>query len=310
MAELLLPLVDGLAELYPPGVYVDAWLDEDGGMVLDESGEPVVLGPDTLWPPLAGNGGAVFVPALTAGALDISLPLTGSAGAAWPPVIAAAGSSLVVPLVGDEGAAFAPEVATGVSSLALPLIGDGAATWAPVIAPAGSVLVVPLAGDGPAVLAPALEILPAALAPPLVGSAASLLACVLLGGQSARIVSVSIGCEPDEYPGRGPHVPVVAEGSQSVHALLFADEAGEPVVPEALRWRLSAGDGAAIADWTEIAATTSEILVEPEHNLVSATLGLRRWLLVEAQHHGGEVIAAELRYTLRDLRGYPNTTED
>ena len=27
MADLLLPLVDGLAELYPPGVYVDAWLD-------------------------------------------------------------------------------------------------------------------------------------------------------------------------------------------------------------------------------------------------------------------------------------------
>lgn len=105
-------------------------------------------------------------------------------------------------------------------------------------------------------------------------------------------------------------MPVVAEGSQSVHGLLFADEAGEPVTPEALRWRLSAGDGTAIVDWTEIAATTSEILVEPEHNLVSAALGLRRWLLVEAQHHGGEVIAAELRYTLRDLRGYPNTTED
>ncbi|MGD9710358.1 MAG: hypothetical protein AB7U65_11110 [Halothiobacillaceae bacterium] len=309
MAELLLPLVDGLAELYPPGVYVDAWLDEGGGVVLDESGEPVLLGPDALWPPLVGDGAAVWALTLTA-RRELAVPLTGDGAAVLVPVVAAAGASLVVPLVGTEGSAFTPEVATGVSSLALPLIGDGAATWAPVIAPAGSVLVVPLAGDGPAVLAPALEILPAALAPPLVGSAASLLACVLLGGQSARIVSVSIGCEPDEYPGRGPHVPVVAEGSQSVHALLFADEAGEPVVPEALRWRLSAGDGAAIVDWTEIAATTSEILVEPEHNLVSATLGLRRWLLVEARHHGGEVITAELRYTLRDLRGYPNTTED
>ena len=309
MAELLLPLVDGLAELYPPGVYVDAWLDEGGGVVLDENDEPVVLGPDALWPPLVGDGAAVWTLTLTA-QRELAVPLTGDGAAVLVPVVAAAGASLVVPLVGTEGSAFTPEVATGASILALPLIGDAAAAWAPVIAPAGSVLVVPLAGDGPAVLAPALEILPAALAPPLVGSAASLLACVLLGGQSARIVSVSIGCEPDEYPGRGPHVPVVAEGSQSVHGLLFADADGTQVVPEALRWRLSAGDGTAIVDWTEIAATTSEILVEPEHNLVSAALGLRRWLLVEAHHHGGEVIAAELRYTLRDLRGYPNTTED
>jgi len=56
------PLLDNEATAYPPGLYPGAWLDESGSVVTDEDGNPILLGPDTLYPPDLGDGPQAFAP--------------------------------------------------------------------------------------------------------------------------------------------------------------------------------------------------------------------------------------------------------
>lgn len=64
------PLLDNAATIYPPGIYPGAWLDENGEIVTDESGEPILLGPDNygdIEPPLVGAGPAPLAPEVSGG---------------------------------------------------------------------------------------------------------------------------------------------------------------------------------------------------------------------------------------------------
>lgn len=165
------PLLDNAAVLYQPGVYPGAWLDENGEAVLDESGEPILLGPDNygdIEPPLIGDGPTLLAPVLTVGPVSLLAPLLGE------PIL------------------YTPLVSTGGALLQPPLVGDGSAVYAPTVAPAAS-LQPPIIESGPATYAPALTVGSVALSAPVIGDGAALLAPTISGGQSTVIVSATIG---------------------------------------------------------------------------------------------------------------------
>lgn len=97
----------------------------------------------------------------------------------------------------------------------------------------------------------------------------------------------------------------INEGTTTYHALAFFDAAGDPVTPEALRYRLTRNNGVELIAWTALPADTTEIEIPAAMNLITtAAPGRRRHLTVEATHDGGKIITEELDYYLRDLRGY------
>lgn len=97
----------------------------------------------------------------------------------------------------------------------------------------------------------------------------------------------------------------INEGTTTYHALQLLDADGDPVTPEALRYRLTGDNGVELIAWTALPAETTEIEIPGARNLITTTVpGRRRHLTVEATHDGGKIITEELDYYLRDLRGY------
>ena len=94
----------------------------------------------------------------------------------------------------------------------------------------------------------------------------------------------------------------IKEGSTSYHSITITNEAGVAVTPEALRYRLVAGNGIELVAWTDLPTSTTEIEVSAAHNTVGAS-GKRRYLTVEATHGGGDKITNELTYILIDFQG-------
>lgn len=94
----------------------------------------------------------------------------------------------------------------------------------------------------------------------------------------------------------------VKEGSTSYHPIEPVDKDGAVVTPEALRYKVTAGDGTVLVPWTTIPASTIEIEVSAAANTVT-TGGNRRILTIEATHNGGDKITAEATYTLENLVG-------
>lgn len=94
----------------------------------------------------------------------------------------------------------------------------------------------------------------------------------------------------------------VNEGSTSYHAISFTDQSGAPVVPEALRYRLTAGEGAIILDWVDLSSDATEVIVSSEHNIIGSQ-GAKRYLTIQATHNGGEIITEEVAYTIVNLIG-------
>lgn len=100
---------------------------------------------------------------------------------------------------------------------------------------------------------------------------------------------------------------LINEGTTTQHTLEFLDAAGDPVVPEALRYRVEGDLDVEIVAWTSLPAETTEIVVPGAVNLIGENGGRKRHLTVEATHNGGKIITEELEYYLRDLRGYPTS---
>ena len=96
----------------------------------------------------------------------------------------------------------------------------------------------------------------------------------------------------------------VNEGTTSHHSLSVFDKDGAVVVPESLRYRVTAGDGSVLIDWTTVSATSTEIELGAAINTISKS-GNRRHLTVEATHNSGETITAEIEYALTNLMGVP-----
>ena len=165
------PLLDNAATIYPPGIYPGAWLDENGEIVTDESVEPILLSPDSLWPPDLGDGPQVFAPFGVY--QDIWLDENGEA------VLDEYGEPI---LLGPDN----------YGDIEPPLIGDGPTLLAPVLTVGPVSLLAPLLGE-PITYAPAIAAGLVALHPPLVGEAPSIYAPEVSGGQSAVIVSATIG---------------------------------------------------------------------------------------------------------------------
>lgn len=94
----------------------------------------------------------------------------------------------------------------------------------------------------------------------------------------------------------------VNEGSTSYHPIGLVDKDGAVVAPEALRYKVTAGDGSVLVQWETIPANSTEIEVSAAVNTISAG-GNRRTLTVEATHNGGDKITAETTYTLENLVG-------
>jgi hypothetical protein len=96
----------------------------------------------------------------------------------------------------------------------------------------------------------------------------------------------------------------VNEGSTSYHALDIRSAAGAVVVPEVLRYRLTAGEGIDIVPWTPLSTAAVEVEISAESNIIG-TIGKKRYLTVEATHGGGDKITSELEYSIVDLKGMP-----
>ena len=94
----------------------------------------------------------------------------------------------------------------------------------------------------------------------------------------------------------------INEGSTSYHSITPVNKAGEAVVPEAIRYRVSGDNGVQIADWATVNADATEIELSATINTISTT-GKKRYLTVEITHGGGDKITEEILYTIRDLKG-------
>jgi len=174
------PLLDNEATSYPPGVYPGAWLDESGDVVTDEDGNPILLGPDTLYPPDLGDGPTLAAPTITVGPVSLFAPLI-DGQTIYAPTVSAGVVSLLAPLVESVPTTYTPAVDT-LSGLRPPLLGDGAAAFAPALT-VGAVSLQP----------PTLSADPGPLAPAVTGGSGDLIVTARIGLAHA---TMTIGCSP------------------------------------------------------------------------------------------------------------------
>ena len=95
---------------------------------------------------------------------------------------------------------------------------------------------------------------------------------------------------------------VVKEGSTSYHTLDIEGKDGEPVTPEALRYRLQDGRKNVLVDWTVLPTATIDFEIDAAHNIIGAG-GQERIITVEVTHNGGRKITSAIGYGIEDLQG-------
>lgn len=96
----------------------------------------------------------------------------------------------------------------------------------------------------------------------------------------------------------------VNEGSTSYHDFTLLGVDGGGVVPEALRYRLTAGNGVELIPWTQLALDCRQIEISAELNTIGDS-GPWRYLAIEATHSGGDKITEEKVYKINELKGVP-----
>ena len=96
-------------------------------------------------------------PALTTGAVGLSLPTIPAGSAPHPPAVGAAAWTLSLPAIGSTATAAAPSVAPGPASLSLPAVASTATLAAPALSYTQAVTLPAIAG-APAAYPPSIEV--------------------------------------------------------------------------------------------------------------------------------------------------------
>lgn len=94
----------------------------------------------------------------------------------------------------------------------------------------------------------------------------------------------------------------IPEGSTSYHHLIFKNADGTLITPEAIRYKVTSGNGDILVEWTSITTDSTEIKVSSTVNTIGIN-GSIRFLTVEITFNTSEKLTGEIKYTLDDLVG-------
>ena len=92
------------------------------------------------------------------------------------------------------------------------------------------------------------------------------------------------------------------EGSSFYYTVNFTDIEGNPILLEALQYRLVDSKGLELLPWTTIAPETSTIIIPGNLNVLSRSARPRR-LTLRAEYNGGDNLTDEIQYIIKDLVG-------
>lgn len=96
----------------------------------------------------------------------------------------------------------------------------------------------------------------------------------------------------------------VNEGTSSRHPFTLLGDTGEPVIPEALAYRLMASSTTAVVDWSALPLDATAVEVSGANNTIGPT-GAKRFLIIEASHSNGEMLTKQISYELVKIKGGP-----